>query len=172
MDGIRFDSLAKTVASARTSRQGLLRLALGAGVAMAVPGRAAAQPVEAEKSCRPDGSPCIPQGTGDCCSGKCRRIGGGVGRCRATRAAAGCTVRDNSCAPRSADGGVPCPNDASGRCFILDNGRPFCGRAATCFDCRSNAQCNRRFNRKRGRCIRCNNCRRTGRRACVFGRRS
>lgn len=127
MDEFRFDRLAKSIANGRTSRQGLLRLALGAGVAATLPGAVSAQ-VEAEKRCRENGTSCIPSGTGDCCSGTCRRLSSGVGRCEATKDAAGCTVRDNSCAPRSGSNGVPCPRDSRGRCFILDTGKPFCAR--------------------------------------------
>ncbi|MBA2519400.1 MAG: hypothetical protein H0V24_07025, partial [Chloroflexia bacterium] len=43
MDGFRFDNLTKEIANGRTSRQGVLRLALAAGVAAVLPGRASAR---------------------------------------------------------------------------------------------------------------------------------
>jgi hypothetical protein len=164
MDGIRFDGWARTVASRRTSRQGLLRLAAGTGLAavLGTPDTAAAR-----RRCRGNNKPCTVTNN-DCCSGVCRRIGTSiVGRCRGRAEAKGCTVRDNSCAPRSS-GGVPCPQNRNGLCFIQPNGLPLCVTAGGCFNCSSDADCNRRFDRQGGQCIRCGNCDRTGRRACIF----
>lgn len=169
MDGSRFDTWTKRMASSRTSRQGLLRLAAGAGLA-AVLGDAAASaaPEAAARRCRPNGRPCVINDN-DCCSGFCKRTGSGTaGQCRNSPAAQGCQVRDNSCAPRSGSDGTRCPGNRNGRCFIQPNGIPLCSTAGGCFNCDSAEDCNRRFDRQGGICINCGNCENTGRRACIF----
>jgi hypothetical protein len=165
MDGIRFDGWAKRLATGRTSRQGLLRLAAGGSLITVLGG---AEATAAPRRCRGNNKPCIITNN-DCCSGFCKRIGGGTaGRCRGRAIAKGCTVRDNSCAPRSGDDGEPCPRNRNGRCFIERNGQPICATDGGCFNCSNDADCNRRFDRQGGQCIRCGVCDRTGRRACIF----
>lgn len=170
MDGFQFDRLTKIIASRRTSRQGLPRLALAVGLAAAGPGRAAA---------RAD----LPGGREQLSCGRHRHVLLRRPRLPADqpepewplpRRHAGRRLHGpgNSCARRSEPDGVPCPQDAGGRCVVLDNGRPFCARETACFECRSNVDSNRRFKRTGGRCPRCDNCARSDRRACVFGRRS
>jgi hypothetical protein len=166
VDGFRFDRWTKMFAREQTSRQGLLRLAAGSGLAAVL---GAAEPTVAQdRRCRRNNRPCIIT-SNDCCSGFCKRTGTGtVGRCRGRAEAKGCTTRDNSCAPRSGDDGVACPRNRNGRCFIQPNGLPLCVTDGGCFNCDSDADCDRRFDRQGGQCIRCGNCERTGRRACLF----
>jgi hypothetical protein len=168
MDSNRFDGLTRQIATAATSRQRLLRLAAGAGLATAF-GLTTEEPAAAQnrRQCRRNGSPCIPgnRNRGNCCSGSCRRLGASpVGRCRPRPAAKGCTIRDDSC-----DDSVTCPQDSDGRCFTLNNGLPFCATRAYCFRCRDNDHCNRRFNRSGGRCLdNCSECSRRGSKVCIF----
>jgi hypothetical protein len=165
VDGIQFDGWAKTIAAGRTSRQGLLRLAAGAGLAAML---GAAKPAAARR-CQRNGSPCFIGGTRNCCSGRCHPFGiRGLGRCRARPVAKGCTIRDDSCAPYGGSSGVPCPQNANGRCFILSNGLPFCATHSNCYNCSSDDDCNRRFRRTRGHCIACESCSRDRGRFCVF----
>lgn len=169
MDSNRFDGLTKRMATATTSRQGLLKLAAGAGLATAL-GLTVVEPAEAQnrrRQCRRNGSPCIPgnRNRGNCCSGRCKRLGASpVGRCRPRPAAKGCTIRDDSC-----DDSVTCPQESDGQCFTLKNGLPFCATRVHCFRCRDNEHCNRRFNRSGGRCLdNCDECSRRGKKVCIF----
>lgn len=165
MDNIRFDGLARTVATWRISRQSLVRGAAGAGLA-AILGGAGRE--AAARSCRRNGRVCLPVGTGSCCSGLCELVGRRVGRCRARPAAQGCSIRDDSCAPRTGSQGVPCPRNANGRCFILRNGRPLCATRVNCFNCSTHDDCNREFRRSNGRCAECDSCSRHNGRVCLF----
>jgi len=112
-------------------------------------------------ACRKNGKACDDdKKNGDCCSGTCRK-----GKCRATPGAAGCTVRQDSCK----EGQLPCPNNPSGFCVVLDNGKPFCAAEAGCADCGSDDRCAVLSGGIPGKCIKtCPLCVDTTNRACVY----
>lgn len=126
---------ARTVAMEST-RRGLLRL--GGGLAALVFGTV----VEQALACRKNGKPCGSGRNGNCCSGTCKR-----GKCRPTPGALGCTVNSGDVCKNQF---IPCPQNPTGVCLLLDNGKPFCYEAAGCEGCASHADCTTFPN---GRCI-------------------
>ncbi len=168
MDGSRFDTWTRVMASGRTSRQRLFRLAAAAGLAAVLGAAMPSGRLAAARRCRRNGKPCLVGDTDRCCSGYCQPTGRHLGRCRDRPAAKGCTVHDNSCAPRNGSSGLPCPKTHNGRCFILRSGLPYCATDAHCFNCSTNDDCNRHFRRTGGHSVDCNSCTRDNRRLCVF----
>ncbi len=160
MDGSRFDRWTKTMAEGASSRRGVLRLAMGTGLAAIGLGAAAGEAL----ACRKNGKACDDDKKNvDCCSGICRS-----GKCRSNKAAVGCTVRSRD-ACTSSSSQVPCPKNPDGFCVLLDDGKPFCAESAGCFDCRSDDECTELADGIPGKCLKtCRACPNTNNRACVF----
>ena len=122
-------SITALTVAMESTRRGLLRLGLGGGLAALVFGTV----VEQALACRKNGKPCGSGRNGNCCSGTCKR-----GKCRPTPGALGCTVNSGDVCKNQF---IPCPQNPTGVCLLLDNGKPFCIEASDCRACTSNADC-------------------------------
>lgn len=143
----RFDAWTTGFAS---SRRGALRLvaggALGAVLAQLGLGAVAA-------ACKQDGALCDKNKDQQCCSGSCRKSGGGKFRCRKVKGAFGCT---NQKATDTCEGNpFACPEVDGGLCFVDQNGRPGCAdnQKSKCFDCASDAECVAETNILGAKCV-------------------
>lgn len=159
MDGVRFDRMVRRFGDAASRRHVIAAAVAAAAAGVWAPARAGAV-------CKKDGGTCDARHSGQCCSGNCDRTGKRR-RCKPAPGAEGCTVRDDAC---TLSGRGRCPQNDDGICVVLDNGRPFCALASACSACQTDADCDRVFQSKGGKCIKhCQVCKETsGGRACVF----
>jgi hypothetical protein len=161
MDPTRFDRLAMTL-SQRTTR----RTAVGLLAAL---GLAGLLRVEAAAACiSRTGARCGRENDLECCSGRCvRKRGTGKKFCRPAPGQGICTINQDVCQSLA---GTSCSSEDVGcACRRTTQGYSFCGGGSTCFNCETDADCEKRIGGHRGdRCVQCSNCTASNGRSCTF----
>ena len=163
MDPTRFDRLTMML-SQRSTR----RTALGLLAALGLTGLVRE---EAAAACQGGTGRCGRATDLECCSGRCVRKRGTRKRfCRPAPDQGICTINQNVC--ESVAGTLCSSEDFGCACRRTTQGYSFCGGGSNCFNCETDADCEKRVGGHRGdRCVQCSsnlNCASTNGRACTF----
>jgi hypothetical protein len=159
MDPIRFDRLTM-ILSHRSTRRTALGLLAALGLTGLVREEAAA--------CSGNTTRCGRATDLECCSGRCVRKRGTRKRyCRQAPDQGICTINQNVC--QSAASTLCSSVDIGCQCRRTTQGYSFCGGGSTCFNCETDADCEKRVGGHGGdRCVQCSGCTSSNGRSCTF----